>query len=298
MKLKGKHTRHLALFCTCFISAYFFCKSQTDNFSVRRISFDTPYCSAFETPALSLPEERQLQEILSHPFYYLAKGAQCYVFASEDNQYVLKLFQKRRYIPPFLLRILPSIGPFTSYKNQKMEKYATCLEQDFTSYQLAQSYLQENTGLMYTHLNHTEHLSKKLTLYDKIGVRLVLDADITKFIIQKRATAFLSRLEKAIHEGDQSFARFTLKEIVSFLIKRSQLGFYDKDPDFLTNFGFIEERPVQIDVGRYRKDETRKSAGIYKDDIIRATDPLKKWLDQRDPKLAGFLLEIIEEVDG
>ena len=63
------------------------------------------------------------------------------------------------------------------------------------------------------------------------------------------------------------------------MIERCKKGIFDKDPDFSTNFGICDGKVMQIDVGRFELDPTRREPAVYEKDLIHATDPFKKWLE-------------------
>src|SRR5262245_49798043 len=62
----------------------------TDGFVESNIMYDVPKDPRWQTVTLTGYEKEALAAILSQPFYYLGKGCQSYVFASQDGQYVIK----------------------------------------------------------------------------------------------------------------------------------------------------------------------------------------------------------------
>src|SRR5437868_3279127 len=66
-----------------------FCHKQTDGFSIYNISSNLSFREEWEIPQ----ETTEAKIILAQPFYYLGKGAQSYVFESEDGNFVLKFFR-------------------------------------------------------------------------------------------------------------------------------------------------------------------------------------------------------------
>jgi hypothetical protein len=256
-----------SLFILCFLGVAKFCKKQTDGFALARTSFELPFNAAWET--------RDAPVDLKQKFRYLGKGAQSYVFASEDGKYVLKLFRTRYFRP----------------HRQKVK-----LSKEFNSYKIAHDELHEETGLVFLHLNKTHHLQQKITLVDKVGIAHTLDADQTKFLVQKRAKLLYPGLQELAEMGKIEEAKSALSSLVDLLVSRCQKGIFDKDPDLNTNFGLIGSRPIQIDIGRFKKDPSQVDVKVYKNEIIRITDNLHQWLMARYPDLDEHLRRKLNEI--
>jgi hypothetical protein len=258
-----------------------------------KITSEMMYHKEFETSPLSNEELDSIRSILDQPFHYLGKGVQCYAFVSADDKYVLKFFRMRRVLPSSWLIKMPLLE---SYKQEKIKSKFEDLSRDFISYKIAYELLKEQTGLVYIHLNKTDLLHQKITLFDKICVKHSIDLDSMEFLLQKKADLFYPAVEEMLSLGKKSEIKKYVKDLIHFLAYRSSLGIYDKDPDINTNFGICEGKTLQIDVGRYRPDPTRKDPSLYIDDIIRVTDNLRQWLQAQDPELSDFLLQEIENL--
>ena len=84
-----------------------------------------------------------------------------------------------------------------------------------------------------------------------------------------------------------------ISSLVALLKTRCAKGIFDKDPDVQTNFGFIGLQCVQIDTGRFRKDELERDPAVYRPEIVRITDKFNRWLSSQYPELSAHLeLEI------
>jgi hypothetical protein len=280
------------LFIALFILTQRLCHRATDGFTPSKIESNLSFNRKFEIQPLDPQQETTIRSLLSGPFIYLDRGAQAYVFASADGQVVLKFFRHHRtrtLLAP-LLRFLPS--PFKKRLAESLEKRKERREKDFQSYKLAYDHLPKETGLIYLHLNKSEDLKIKLSLYDKIGVHHLIDLDKMEFIVQKRAILLYPALEAMIQGGKEAEAKEVLSQLVQLLKKRCQEGLFDKDPDIRTNFGLLEGHPIQIDGGRFREDPRCKDPAIYEEEIIRITDRLSKWLEKRSPELALHLQDL------
>jgi hypothetical protein len=172
---------------------------------------------------------------------------------------------------------------------QKRLAKRNTLAKTFASYKIAYEELKEETGIIYLHLNKTNGLFQKLRIIDNIGVVHPLDLDQMEFLVQKRAVLFHPYLEKTIREKGLQPAQTILSDLVQFLVLRNQKEIFDKDPDLETNFGFLDGKLVQIDVGRFSKDPQRNNRDVYRDEILRITDDFNKWLKLHYPPLSSHL---------
>lgn len=278
----------LALGVGAIFGTYRFCHKQTAGFTCEKIRSDLSYDSRWEvaTP----PEELgSIRAALKQPFTYLGKGAQSYVFASEDGHYVLKFFRVAHISTPLWMRHLPFNKEKVAVREAKRAK-------DFESYKLAYEHLKEETGLLYIHLNKTTSLLPRTTLVDKIGIAHTIELDEMEFLLQKRARPFYPFLEEKMGNNDKEAVKVGLKSLLQVLHTRRACGLADKDPDLETNFGFLQEKPIQFDIGRFQRGGLEKRGENLRNEVIRITDDLKHWLEARDPSLASYLWEEIQNI--
>ncbi|MGD0664716.1 MAG: hypothetical protein ABSA17_03170 [Rhabdochlamydiaceae bacterium] len=259
-----KWVLRLVIFTLCFFAAARFCKKQTGSFTIARITSDLPYHPEWDAAPSN---EEEIKRILSQPYRFLGKGAQSFVFASEDGTTVIKFFRHHHL-----------------KKNSKLAK-------DFGSYKLAYDLLRNETGLLYLHLNKTNHLHQTLDLVDKIGIHHPIDLDKYEFLVQKRAKLSYVALEEWIQEGKIEQAKQALTSLVQLLAKRTSMGIYDKDPDLNTNFGFIGLESIQFDIGRFKLREKPQDPT----ELYRITDNLHQFLEQRAPELDQHLKEELKK---
>jgi hypothetical protein len=250
----------LLIFALCFHGMSKFCKKQTGSFTLARITSDIPFHPEW---AIDTPDEEQVKKILSQSYRFLGKGAQSFVFASADDKWVIKFFRHHHL-----------------KKNSKLAK-------DFGSYKLAYEKLRTETGLVYLHLNKTDHLNQTLDLIDNIGIHHPIDLDRYEFLIQKKASLAYPALQQWITEGKIKEAKQALTALVQLLKTRSEKGIYDKDPDLNTNFGFIGTEPIQFDIGRFKL----RQGPADPEELMRITDNLHQWLMQKEPVLDEHLKE-------
>lgn len=244
----------------------------------------------WEVPSLPEAECKVVKSLLDQKFYYLARGAQAYVFASEDGRFVIKFFQHYRMRPPPWTHLCPSWF-LSSLSHEKIKRREALLQADFESYKIAYENLKKETGIVFLHLNKTRNLNQSLTLIDRLGIAHKIDLDQTEFLIQKRAVLAFETLNHLMQKGEVIAAKKAVSALFDLMLIRCKKGIFDKDPDFATNFGFFEGEPMQIDVGRFRLDPSRASSEVYKIDLIHAFDPFSQWLQSHYPILAEQIKE-------
>ena len=259
---------------------YYFCQRQTDGFSIARIRSDLEPRSEWETPSSA-----DFADILNQPFRYLGKGVQTFAFASADGRYVLKFYRHHRAGHP-----LSFFSPISPRLKMTLAKRQNKRLKDFSSYKLGYDHLKEETGLIFIHLNRGD-FHQKVTLYDKIGIKHILDLNEMEFLLQQRAQPFYTALERWIDDGQLEEAKEGITGLLSLLQSRCLKGISDKDPDLQTNFGFINQRPIQFDVGRFKLDSSIDTEA----ELIRITAKLKDWLDQKSPHLSQHLQKELEK---
>lgn len=259
----------LALSLLCY-AAPKFCLEKTDGFKVTNIHSNLKEQSRWQTEKKAT---EPLSPIFSQTFFYLGSGGQAYAFVSEDGKYVVKFFKQHHW------------GPLAKEKKKKK------LFRDFSSYKLAFEELEEETGLVFIHLNKTDHLQSQLKIVDKLNIAHTIDLDKVEFIVQKWATPSYEHLDKLAQEKDLGRAKQAIDSIVSVILSRSQKGIYDEDAKIHRNFGFIENRAIVFDVGRFKKDPRRLDPKTQKEDLKKITSRLKTHLEEVSPQLAVYLEE-------
>lgn len=230
--------------------------------------------------------------ITAQTFYYFDKGAQSYVFVSEDGSVVLKLFKFQHMRTPPILNKIPSMGPL----KKKREKKRKILEQTFRSFCLAYDHMREETALIALHLAPTTNLQTKLTIVDKIGKRHTIDLDQTPFILQRKGERAYHALTRWIKAGETQKAKEGLRALLSLAVSRCKRGLFDKDPDFETNFGFLENVPFQLDFGRLSVSPEEKKKEVYAPEMIRITQSFEGWIAENHPLLLPTLYEVLDEI--
>ncbi len=206
-------------FFALFGLAYFLSDQATWGFTVARLktSQDLGFISAGADPHLYLQQK----------FYLRDQGGQSYVFVSADENYVLKFFKD---MPrPWLA--------LASYQKKKLGK----LKRTLNGYQLAFNHLREDTGLLSLHLSPTAS-PLLTTLVDRLGIEHAIDLSSTYFVLQRKAAPL------------PDFSAATVSQISRLVKKRASAHIADHDPRLQANLGWIDNRPIFIDPGRFVED--------------------------------------------
>ncbi len=265
---------------------YRFCHNQTDGFTPRKIR------AAFKDQAIehlsSSPSKSEMEEIakiLNQPLHYIGRGGQCYAFSTSDQRYVVKLLKYNNNYPRIWFRLFPFPFGLEIYRQEKIAKKLKKLRNEYKSYQIALTNLQQETGILYVHLDSGTLPDIQLKVFDKIKVLHNFPADNFQFYIQKKGTPFYPELKKMVTEGDLDKARESLDEMACYLIKRCKKNIIDKDNGIWRNFAFFQGHPFQIDIGQFSYDYFIFSESDYKKNLMEFTRDFRNWLKTLNPSL-------------
>lgn len=223
--------------------------------------------------------------ILDQSFSYLGKGGQVYVFESEDGNYVLKFnrFPARMRRFSYLWHPFKYIGSPKKIATEK-QNHQRKIARSYLSYFLAYQYLQEETGVAYVHLHSTTHLQRKIHLRDKAGNHYQVNADNMGFVLQKKGKPFMPELQKALESNQTEKAHRMINSLFQIILSRCSKGITDRDTMQYDNYGWLEDRAMHLDIGRFTKKEELSA----QQEIIRVTSPLADFLKKNSPELFDY----------
>lgn len=248
-----------------FPSAY---KRWTHPFRLAKCLVEWPFTPEWE---IDPPENmEEIRSVLSEPFSYLAKGAQSYVFLSQNEKYVLKLFRYDTCKLPVDER---TVRRWIGAREKHFLPTDVKIEKNFTSCKLAYSLAQKQTEVVFVHLNPKSGLPI-LTLKDRLGRVHKIDPKAIRFALQKKGEPFIQTLY-AHRENLQPF----IDSYLTLLHELGDLGLVNLDPTMGRNFGFIDGRAIQMDFGNFVYRPERASA-----DTVHFEQQLKQWLKKRIPE--------------
>jgi hypothetical protein len=216
----------------------------TKGFRVSKLYHNT---SLFDVPSPPLPQD--LMDVLSQKFSYHGRGLQSFAFVSEDGKYVLKLFQNRYWWRLFWLQ-------FTPFKQKRLYNQ-TKWAKTFQSYQIAYNDLKDETGLCYLHPAKSSDCPQ-VTLIDPLGIHHPIDLNKHGFALQKRAEMAYPFLARCARQQDLRKASDAFTSLFSLIQRKMEKGIADHDPLIRTNFGFVDGRAIEVDIGPFSYDESLK----------------------------------------
>lgn len=243
-------------------------KRVTSGFKLTKMQVDLPFEKRWERESVLSHEE--LIQILSQKFSYLDRGAQCFVFASEDGAYVLKFFRFDRSNPK---------------KPKKVSSYQK-IERMFDATLLAYEKAKEETALLHVHLNPTEDLPF-LSVKGPIGQNLYLDLNQYRFVLQRKAVPFRETLVSLIERKDEEALRSHISSFLEMLRSRSKKGLRNTDPSLSRNFGFLDGKAIEIDFGNYTVNGTSEEW-----EVSRYSHKLRNFLLDLAPESVSYLDEM------
>lgn len=236
---------------------------------------------------IRISKDSKLDSILNQKFKFLCKGRHTFVFISENNKYVIKFFRFHRYRLPINLQIGKSL-PFISSICEKLEKELDILYlETMDSYRLVYEKIKNETATVYVHLNKTSDLNKKFRIIDKFNISYVINLNDFGFVIQKKAKTFSKKLLECKND-----TRIVEDLLTSFFINLRSIykkGILNKDRHVLNNLGIIDNKVVEIDVGRFAFYKELSKKDILEKEAYQYTTYLRKWLSKNIPEALPFL---------
>jgi hypothetical protein len=257
-------------------------------------SFTSLYgAPAWEASSTSEGTHSEIEEILSQKFTYLNRGDQYSVFISEDKKYVIKFLRQNKLQPKTWLAHIPlTFNPCYQKKLQLIEKRNTIL----SAGKMAFTHFKEETQIIYTHFNRTNHLNKHVTFTDKKKKTQRVSLDKMCFVIQKKAELIYPRITELMHQNNMEGAKQVLSSVFSLLEVLGQRGVVDNDPVIYRNFGLVNDKAIQLDIGCMRVDPLQITK--YKSEIAHITSSLGLWIQSNHPELYPYFKTSATEYCG
>jgi hypothetical protein len=253
----------LALFL--FIGIERFCHFQTEGFALSKMLLENSPPSAGPSETLT----------------FIGAGKQFYAFETADRKYVVKFmkFSRRRPLP--WLEKIP-LSFLESWKRNYLAERAKRLSNLESSSRLALEQLSSEAALA------SYPLSKHLILIDKLGIRHRIDRAQTKFLVQKKATAFILYFEQ-----NPSQAQALISSYIETISSQCKKGISNLDPILERNYGVVDNRMILMDVGSLLASPKLSTSIGLKRQIFLELLPLRQWLQNHHPEhLAYFDLQL------
>ncbi|NGX37331.1 MAG: hypothetical protein K1000chlam2_00485 [Chlamydiae bacterium] len=248
-----------------------FCRSQTEGFRLSKATsnYSYPFVEEISTcPA-----------VLDQPFYFLGSGVQFYVFIGKDHQTVLKLFKHHHmgFSTDFLSQFLPPSHSLLKKREKRMLHL-------FESVKIASQKLPRQTGVIYTHLQKTDRLLGETVIHDKLHIAYPINLDKTEFVLQKLATPVYEHLDSLFREKRIEEAIASMHSLVDLIRTRSELGIKNKDGNILENCGFLDNQPIELDIGSFVLRSVSTHPNPHQKAALSATLQLLGWIKRHYPE--------------
>lgn len=277
MKNRFKKTISISLFIASSLGVFYLSRKATDGFTINSIT----YC--LEKGSSPLPES--LNFLYKEKFYYLGKGAQAFAFVSSDKKYVIKFIRFDHLLPKPFVRLFKGIDhPYINIRLKKSEKEISELMQSFS---FAQNELQEETQVLHF---QKQSLDQPLLIYDKIGCFHKIQN--APFIVQK----YIPSLGDQIYNLTPEQQKILIDQVFLLASKRHKLGIKDKDPNLLTNFGFINETLVEFDIGRFYFTKNYENQDSKQKELKEILDPFLNHFMNKDPDIKQYFEEKLKQL--
>jgi hypothetical protein len=277
----------LLFFAVCLVKIDRFFLKKNSGFCLHFIHAPLSHNSQWEI-STPLPEK-----VFDQKFFYLGKGSQTYVFESEDKDFVLKFYKFPSHMRTIGWLKHPIAYRFgekrVNVKNHNEKRFHLSYE----SFLLAHTELADETGVTYAHLNPSSSLNKTVTLVDKLGVHYQISLDAFGFVLQKKAAPLFPFLTQVLEKKDLDLGKKVVGGVIQTIKNRCQKGISDLDNMENDNYGWLEDKAIHIDVGRFVRNPSVQQPEIARQEVIRITQKLSDFLAQNSPELYAYYQEQI-----
>lgn len=238
---------------------------------------------------------QELQPLLDQPFDFLSSGGTSFAFLGRDGKTILKLFKHQHLTPTSWLLDTALPGRSDLWRIHKIlqkehKHHHKRIPFFFTSCAIAYEALRAETGMLFLTLRKDPRCAHTVTLVDRLGFKLPIDLSQTEFALQQFVTPLFDYLLPLIEQEQLKRAKEAIDSLIALLRTRCEKGIADRDPHLGLNFGFLDGRAVEYDIGSFSWDPQIASSKEVKKEIFLASYELREWLEEHCPQLAEELL--------
>ncbi len=269
---------------------------RNSSFCIRFLFTSLPNQEHWEIDAPSAESLSDLDRILEQRFHYLGKGAHCYAFVSEDNNYVIKFHRYASH-----MRIFPWLNHPFSYRfdsrRKKIKEYnLKKLDYNLCNYKNSFEQLKEETGLVFLHINRSNSLHRTVRLVDKTQAEYQIPLDDVTFILQHKANLIYPTLDALYSASRFEEGKQIVSSIIQLMVSCCQKGFVDEDPVLRKNYGLLGLKAIHIDVGDLIPKEGIHLSENYIPYVKEMTESLRKRLELHYPELLSHYYREVESI--
>lgn len=282
----------------CLIAGYFgYRQFVLYPFALSHIIPDAKAVVQIALPKVSPQDEIHALPLFKQKFSYLGQGHQTYAFLSADGQYVLKFFNFARMDAKEPIEWLPAFPFIASYQDHLKKRREKKFNRLFNGYKVAYENDADNTGVVYVHMQKTQHLQTNLVLIDASKREHQIWLDDTIFVIQRKVQPTRDILSQLLDEGKTSEFIDRIRQLISLYLSEYQRGLYDSDHNIMSNTGFDAHKAYRLDVGRLTLNPEYTRPEIYLPDLNKIIQKrVLKWLEKKYPQYYTELQADIEHI--
>ncbi len=250
----------------------------------------------------SQEELERLRSIFSKPFHYLKETDLCYLFASQNKEYIIKFFKMRKLTPKYWLNYIP-VPWLEQERLNKIGHRERVRQELFGNFKTAYEEFRHQTSLVFIHFFSTNWLKTKVQLFDQQNSLHSVSLDTVPFVLQKNPTMIFDYIEELIQKGKRKETISSLLLVLDLVKDRCQRGIADQDIELGDDYGFIGNRAVYMQIGRMRQDDSLKTPLSMLREVFKVNQKITEWLKKNHPELISDfqkesqdLISMLEEV--
>jgi hypothetical protein len=150
--------------------------------------------------------------------------------------------------------------------------------------------LQDETGIVYVHLNRTKEKVNSIKLVDKYGQSHLIQGDDSCFVVQKKARYLIPTIMNLMETGKKEEAKARINQVFDLLLSLAKKGFVDGDDALIrnNNIGLTNDRAIYIDTGHLFRAQNLDASERMRYEFQVRLDPLEKWLNVSYPEIGSY----------
>ncbi|MEN9344018.1 MAG: hypothetical protein RLZZ453_805 [Chlamydiota bacterium] len=261
------------------------------GFDTAKIQSNLPFNDYWEIEPLSDAQKEWLsKKVLSQEYYYLGADRYCYVFSSQDQEYVIRFFKKNGWSPKGWLQEHPlTFLRYFGYPSHTDSPYLS--EHLFTNYKEVYETFRHETDLIYLHLNKHREFREPLIVVDTSGLKHPVDLNRVEFVVQRKGEPIFEKLATLAMQKEERKFREAVRSFFSLIAISCEKGFASQHTLLENQFGFVEDRAIYFDCSKLCRDVSMKSPFNTREELIRAADQLNAWIMDLYPHLSLIVQE-------
>jgi hypothetical protein len=238
---------------------------------------------------LSADHDRFFYVVAQQTLLWLGKGENSYIFSTNDEKYVVK------FIHVGGLQSSPRHGFFNKIFSRpvKHHKKLNRFEDQFISSRVCFDDLQEETGVIYAHLNRTKAKIHGLKLVDSYGQAQRVCGDDTCFVVQEKARLLIPLLTELMDKRNLDDAKLRIDQMFDLLLSLARKGFIDGDDGLISNnnIGFTDTKAIYLDTWHFFRAKNLDVLERMRYETLLRLVPLEHWLNASYPELGAYYIQ-------